>query len=102
MNNILKTKPKSTFKFYSEELTYENIQKAIADKNTNRFLQGIVSTCKANPDTCIFVVYRAFTDSVLLVFGQQPAAVIVDGDKLRSNLDLHSEKNYIYVFCHTS
>ena len=102
MNNILTTKPKSSFRFYSEHLTYELIQKAIAEKNTNRFLQGIVSTCKANPQTCVFVVYRAFTDSVLLVFGSQPAAVIVDGDKLRSNLDGYSEKNYIYVFCHTS
>lgn len=101
MKNILQTKPKSTFKFYSEDLTYEVIQKAISEKNTNRFLQGIVSTCKANPQNCVFVVYRAHTDSVLLVFGNQPTAVIVDGDKLRSNLDEYSEKNYIYVFCHT-
>ena len=100
MNKILLSKPKSVFRFYSEDLTYRKIQMAIENKNTNRFLQGIVSTCKANPETCVFVVYRAYSDSVLLIFGKFPTTVIVDGDKIRKNLEDFSEKNNIYVFTH--
>ena len=83
MNNILQTKPKSTFKIQDENLTYEMIQEAIETKNTNRFLQGIVSTCKANPKTVVIMVYRAFSDSVLMIFGSKPTAVVVEGDALK-------------------
>ena len=80
MEKILSTRPKSSFKIQSE-LTYEGIQQAIHEKNTNRFLQGIVSTCKAHPERVVAVVYKAFSESVLLVFGKAPSAVIVEGSK---------------------
>tara|TARA_B100000676_G_C17217684_1_gene407558 strand:+ start:128 stop:436 length:309 start_codon:yes stop_codon:yes gene_type:complete len=100
MNNILSTKPRTTFSFYDENLSYEDIQRLIAEKNTNRFLQGVVSLCKANPTSAAVVVYRAFEDSVLLVFGEAPTAVIVEGSEIKKNLTEHSKKNYIYIFTH--
>jgi hypothetical protein len=101
MNKILQTQPKSTFKIKDIDLTYEQIQAAIAEKNTNRFLQGIVSTCKANPSTVVIMVYKAFSDSVLMVFGEKPTAVIIEGDKVRKNLEATSQKGYLYIFTHT-
>tara|TARA_A100001015_G_scaffold190439_1_gene212162 strand:- start:810 stop:1118 length:309 start_codon:yes stop_codon:yes gene_type:complete len=101
MNAILQTQPKTTFKIKNEELTYEMIQQAIDSKHTNRFLQGIVSTCKANPSTVVIIVYKAFSDSVLMIFGNKPTAVIVEGDKVKKNLSGTSEKGYLYVFTHT-
>lgn len=101
MNEILSTKPKSTIKFHDEALSYIAIQKAIAENSTNRFLQGIVSMCKANPTNVIVVVYRAHADSVLLVFGSGPTSVIVEGDNLKKNLSASSEKDYFYVFTHS-
>ena len=101
MNKILQTKPKTTFKIKDENLSYETIQHAIQTKNTNRFLQGIVSTCKANPNTVVVMVYRAFSDSVLMIFGSSPTAIIVEGDKVKKNLSGTSEKGYLYVFTHT-
>lgn len=101
MNEILSQPPKSVFKFYNEVLTYEDIQRAIATNSANRFLQGIVSLCKANPDTVCVVVYRAFSDSVLMVFGAQPTAVILEGSEVKKNLQSSSEKDYFYIFTHT-
>ena len=101
MNKILQTQPKSTFKIKDINLTYEQIQAAIAEKNTNRFLQGIVSTCKANPSTVVIMVYKAFSDSVLMVFGEKPTAVIIEGNQLKKNLEPTSEKGYLYIFTHT-
>jgi hypothetical protein len=101
MNKILSTKPKSTIKFHDETLTYGAIQKAIAENSTNRFLRGIVSMCKANPENVIVVVYRAYADSVMLVFGSGPTSVIVEGDDLQKNLSASSEKDYFYVFTHS-
>lgn len=101
MNIILQSKPKSVFKFKAEHLTYDTIQEAIKTKNTNRFLQGIVSTCKANPSTVIIMVYKAFSDSVLMIFGKDPTTVIMEGSKVKKNLESSSEKDYLYVFTHT-
>lgn len=101
MNKILQTKQKSTFKLKDINLTYEQIQQAIETNHTNRFLQGIVSTCKANPSTVVIMVYKAFSDSVLMIFGQKPTTVIVEGDKLKKNLEATSEKGYLYIFTHT-
>ena len=101
MNTILQTKPKTTFKIQDENLTYEMIQEAIETKNTNRFLQCIVSTCKANPKTVVIMVYRAFSDSVLMIFGSKPTAVVVEGQALKKNLSGSSEKGYLYIFTHT-
>lgn len=101
MNEILNTKPKSIFSFKDENLTYEQILQAISNKNTNRFLQGVVATCKANPTNVIVVVYRAFADSVIMVFGTKPTAVIVNGTDLKKNFNQSVEKDYFYIFVHS-
>jgi len=101
MEKILQTKPKTSFKIKNKNLTYELIQEAIKSKNTNRFLQGIVSTCKANPKSVVIMVYRAFSDSVLMIFGSKPTAVIIEGSKVKKNLSESSEIGYLYVFTHT-
>ena len=101
MDQILKQPPRTVFKIHAESLTYEQIQHAIAQNNTNRFLRGIVSTCQANPHKVVVVVYKAFSESVLLVFGVKPHAIIIDGTKIKKNLEEYSEKNYIYIFTHS-
>ena len=68
MLSILKTTPQSTFKI-ALDITYEDILHAVATKNTNRFLQGIISTCKAYPDTVVFVIYKYGENSVVMVYG---------------------------------
>ena len=100
MNQILQTTPKSTFKI-KMDLTYEMIQQAIDTNNTNRFLRGIVATCKANPSTVVIMIYKAFSDAVLMIFGDKPTAVIVEGDNVKKNLEPTSEKGYLYIFTHT-
>ena len=65
------------------DLTYEMIQQAIDTNNTNRFLRGIVATCKANPSTVVIMIYKAFSDAVLMIFGDKPTAVIVEGDNVK-------------------
>ena len=47
------------------------------------------------------MVYKAFSDSVLMIFGEKPTTVIVEGDKLKKNLEATSEKGYLYIFTHT-
>lgn len=87
-----------TFKIQSD-LTYEQIQHLIHTKNTNRILQGIVSTCKANNDV-IFVVYRYNTNSILLIFGNQPTTIIAPGETLEKTLSNSTEFGYIYCWCY--
>ena len=87
-----------TFKIESD-LTYEQIQHLIYTKNTNRILQGIVATCKANDDV-IFVVYRYNTNSILLIFGKTPTTLIAPGTSLESTLNNSTEYGYIYCWCY--
>ena len=101
MNEILLTKPKSTFIIKNEDLTYENIQAAINNNFNNRFLQGVITTCRNNPNDVIIMVYKAFSDRVLMVFGKKPNAIIINGDKLKQNLEPSSKNGYLYIFTHT-
>lgn len=97
MLSILKTKPQSTFKM-ALDITYDDILHAVATKNTNRFLQGIISTCKAYPDTVVFVIYKYGENSVVMVYGEEPTAMIMDGHRLTDKLP--AEEGCLYVWCH--
>ena len=87
-----------SFKLQSD-LTYDNIMHLINTKNTNRLIQGIVSTCKANKDV-IFVVYRYNTNSILLIFGDKPTTVISEGNNLEKILETSTDYGYIYCWCY--
>jgi hypothetical protein len=100
MISILKTKPRSTAKI-ELNISYEEILKAIAEGNTNRFLRGIVSTCKAHPETVMFVVYKTGETRVVLVYGTIPTAIIVDGNRVKDILQPTAEEGCIYVWCHS-
>ena len=101
MHKVLLTKPKSTFIIKDNELTYEQIQSAILNNFDNRFLQGIITTCQNNPNDVIIMVYIAYSDKVLMIFGKKPNALIINGDKLKQNLESSSKKGYLYVFTHS-
>ncbi len=89
---------KRTFKVQSS-LDYKTISKLIAEKNTNRILQGIVSTCKSN-NNVIFLIYRYACNEVLLVCGEQPTTIIMPGNNLEQILSKTTEHGYIYGFCY--
>lgn len=101
MNEILQTKPKSTFIIKNEDLTYEDIQTAIINNVQHRFLQGVITTCQNNPNDVIIMVYKAYSDKVLMIFGKKPNAIIINGDKLKQNLEPSSKNGYLYIFTHT-
>jgi len=57
-----------------------------------------VTTCKANPERVMFVVYKAYSKSVLLIFGKKPVCVELEGSKLQSIMSEHCRESRIYVF----
>ena len=86
-----------TFKVQSE-LSYKNIMDLIASKNANRIIQGIVATCKSNPDV-LFVLYKYQSDSILVICGIQPTMFLLPGNNLEKILT-SAESGYIYCWCY--
>ena len=95
---ILKQKPASIMTVRSPA-TYEDIMSAIHANNIpNKTLRAVVNMCKANPSEVFFVVYRSYENSVLMIFGEKPVCVQVEGSKLESLMNHHSKEDNIYVF----
>ncbi len=80
------------------DLTYQQIMDLIASKNAHRLIQGIVSTCRANPDV-MFVLYRYSSDSILVICGTQPTMFVMPGNNLERILT-SAEYGYIYCWCY--
>jgi len=97
---FLKGKPTSVTSVKSEA-SYKQIMTAIHDdfnQIPDKTLRAMVSTCKANPDKVLFVIYKAFSDSLLMVFGKKPVCVELEGSKLQSIMNEHCQESRIYVF----
>ena len=98
MLKILQGKPASVISVVSEA-SYGNIMKAISEKQlSDKHLRAVVNMCRTNPQTVICVIYKSFENSVLLLFGEKPVCIQVEGSKLESLMSNHSKDGHIYVF----
>jgi len=95
---ILRGKPTSVTAVQSDA-SYDQIMAAIHHNQIpDKTLRAVVTTCRANPDKVLFVIYRAYSDKVLLVFGEKPVCVELEGSKLQQIMSAHCRDNRIYVF----
>lgn len=91
-------KPRSVLSVKSEA-SYDAIMAAIRSNYLDdKTLRATVSLCRANPSTVLCVIYRASENSVLLVFGETPTSVVVEGSKLQSLMAGHCDESKIYIF----
>jgi len=91
-------KPRSVMSIHSDA-SYDTIMEAIANnKLSDKNLRAIVSLCRANPSTVLCVVYKSFENSVLMVFGNVPTCMVVEGSKLQSLMCTHCDESKIYIF----
>ncbi len=94
----LRGKPTNIMTVHSDA-SYSEIMKAIHHNQIpDKTLRAVVTTCKSNPEKVFFVVYKAFSDSVLLIFGSKPVCVELEGSKLQSIMSEHCRESRIYVF----
>jgi len=95
---ILKGKPTNIMTVKSEA-SYDDIMRAIHfNAVPDKTLRAVVATCRANPENVMFVLYKAFANSVLLIFGEKPVCVEIEGSKLQSIMGEHCLESRIYVF----
>lgn len=96
--NILSGKPTSVLSIKSEA-SYSQIMECIETNNINdKHLRAVVQTCKSNPDRVVFVVYKAYSGSVLMIFGKKPTCVRIEGSKLQQLMSQHCLESRIYLF----
>lgn len=96
--DILKGKPTSVISIKSEA-TYEQIMECVHNNNLNdKHLRAVVNTCKSNPEDVMFVIYRAYSDSVLMLFGKKPVCIRLEGSKLQTLMSHHCLESRIYLF----
>ncbi len=94
---LLRGKPTSVISVKSDA-SYEDIMHAIhLDNIPDKTLRAVVTTCRAHPQA-MFVVYRAYAKSVLLIFGEKPVCVELEGSRLQSIMGAHCRESRIYVF----
>jgi len=94
---LLRGKPTNVVSVKSEA-SYGDIMSAIhQNKIPDKTLRAVVATCKAHPQA-MFVVYKAYAQSVLLIFGKKPVCVELEGSKLQSIMGSHCRESRIYVF----
>ena len=95
---ILRGKPTNVLSIKSEA-TYEQLMICVHyNKIHDKHLRAVVNSSKSNPDRLVFVVYRAYSDSVLMIFGKKPVCVRLEGSKLQSLMSQHCLESRIYVF----
>jgi len=95
---LLRGKPTSVTAVQSDA-SYDQIMAAIHyNQIPDKTLRAVVTTCRANPDKVMFVIYRAYSHKVLLVFGSKPVCVELEGSKLQEIMNAHCRDNRIYVF----
>lgn len=95
---ILRGKPANVMAIKSEA-SYEQIMESIHHNVIpDKHLRAVVNTCRSNPGKVVFVVYRAFSDSVLMIFGEKPVCIQLEGSKLQNLMSQHCQESRIYVF----
>lgn len=98
MLDILKGKPRSIIPVKSAA-TYDHIMEAISTNNIpDKHLRAAVTMCQTNPSSVIFVIYKSYENSILMLFGEKPYCIRLEGSKLENLMDRHSKEDYTYLF----
>lgn len=98
MIDLLKGKPTSVMSVKTEA-TYDEIMHAIHHNQIpDKTLRAVVNMCRSHPAKCLFVIYRAFSDKVLFIFGSKPICMEMEGSKLQTIMNRHCLESRIYVF----
>ena len=98
MLDILKGKPRSIIPVKSSA-TYDHIMEAISTNNIpDKHLRAAVTMCQTNPSSVIFVIYKSYENSILMLFGEKPYCIRLEGSKLENLMDRHSNEDYTYLF----
>ncbi len=96
--DFIKGKPRSVISITSDS-SYEDIMAAVYRNDLHhRHLRAVVQLCKANPDTVLCILYRARENGVLMIFGNKPECIRVDGTKLSDILSNKAVEGNIYLF----
>ena len=78
---ILKGKPASIVTVTSPA-NYGQIMQAIhMNQIPDKTLRAVVTMCRSNPEKVLCVIYKSFENSVLMVFGEKPVCVQLEGSK---------------------
>jgi hypothetical protein len=95
---LLRGKPTTVLSIKSEA-TYEQIMECIHNNEIkDKHLRAVVNSCKSNPESVVFVIYRSYSDGVLMLFGKKPVCVRLEGSKLQTLMSHHCLESRIYVF----
>lgn len=96
--NFLKEKPTSMMSIQTEA-SYEDIKGALYLPNIpHKTLDTMVKTCKQKPHSVVFVIYKSFENSILLVFGEKPHCYQMEGSALQHIMRKHSKEGVVYLF----
>jgi len=96
--DFIKGKPSSIVTVQSQA-NYSQIMEAVSTNQIhNKTLRAVVNMCRANPDKVVCVIYRSYENSVLMIFGEKPVCVQLEGSKLQNIMGKHSKDETIYVF----
>ena len=64
----------------------------------DKHLRAAVTMCQTNPSSVIFVIYKSYENSILMLFGEKPYCIRLEGSKLENLMDRHSKEDYTYLF----
>ena len=99
--SLLLRKPTSIV-FSRSKLSYEQIMEEFhIGSLSDKFLRAVKALVKANPTRASAVIYKTGSNSVLVIFGEKPTAILLDGDQLTNILSQHQKKEGIYIFTYT-
>lgn len=96
--DFIKGKPTSIVTVKSPA-SYSQIMSAVSrNQIPDKTLRAVVNMCRTNPDKVLCVLYKSFENSVLMIFGEKPVCVRLEGSKLEDIMEKHSKDDNIYVF----
>jgi len=81
------------------DYSYEDIKDAIEKKVKNEYLNTVLKTCKKNPTTTLFVIYRTGADDILVLFGNPVVSLTMTSRSIRDKVD--GVEGYTYIWCHS-
>jgi hypothetical protein len=74
-----------------------NLQHISSDTDDIKLLKDIVKTLKSN-NNVLFIIYKSFEQSILLLSGFPPKPIILTGSSLENKIAPHTKMDHIYVF----
>ena len=101
--NVIKGKPTSVTSVCSNA-SYQTIVESIPNlqqipSNTDdiKLLKNVIKTLETN-NNVLFIIYRSFEESIILLTGYPPKPIVLNGSKLQSKIAPHTKLDHIYVF----